>query len=307
MLLGLLATTRSSKKSQGAKAIDDAALRNAEARSAEWITHGRTYSEARFSPLTQINAANVKSLGVAWAFDTDTTRGLEASPIIVDGKLFTTGSWSVVFAIDARSGKQLWKWDPKVPGAYGQRACCDVVNRGVAVYKGKVYVGTLDGRLVALDAETGKLLWQVVTVDQKKPYTITAAPRVVKGKVIIGNGGAEFGVRGYVSAYNADSGKLVWRFYTVPGDPSKPFESPALERAAKTWTGEWWKIGGGGTVWDSLAYDPELDCYTSGPATARRGIARSEAPAAATIYISLQFLPFVRTPVNCVALPDDAW
>ena len=247
------------KKSQGAKAIDDAALRNAEARSAEWITHGRTYSEARFSPLTQINAANVKSLGVAWAFDTDTTRGLEASPIIVDGKLFTTGSWSVVFAIDARSGKQLWKWDPKVPGAYGQRACCDVVNRGVAVYKGKVYVGTLDGRLVALDAETGKLLWQVVTVDQKKPYTITAAPRVVKGKVIIGNGGAEFGVRGYVSAYNADSGKLVWRFYTVPGDPSKPFESPALERAAKTWTGEWWKIGGGGTVWDSLAYDSELD------------------------------------------------
>jgi quinohemoprotein ethanol dehydrogenase len=247
------------KKGQGAKAIDDAALRHADARSAEWITHGRTYSEARFSPLTQINAANVKSLGVAWVFDTDTTRGLEATPIIVDGKIFTTGSWSVVFAIDARTGKQLWKWDPKVPGAYGQRACCDVVNRGVAVYKGKVYVGTLDGRLAALDAETGKLLWQVLTVDQKKPYTITAAPRVVKGKVIIGNGGAEFGVRGYVSAYNADSGKLVWRFYTVPGDPSKPFESTALERAAKTWTGEWWKMGGGGTVWDSLAYDPELD------------------------------------------------
>ena len=195
------------KKSQGAKAIDDAALRNADARSAEWITHGRTYSEARFSPLTQINAANVKSLGVAWSFDTDTTRGLEATPIIVDGKMFTTGSWSVVFALDARTGKQLWKWDPKVPGTYGQRACCDVVNRGVAVYKGKVYVGTLDGRLAALDAETGKLLWQVVTVDQKKPYTITAAPRVVKGKVIIGNGGAEFGVRGYVSAYNAGFGQ----------------------------------------------------------------------------------------------------
>jgi quinohemoprotein ethanol dehydrogenase len=243
----------------GAKAIDDAALRDADSRKGEWITHGRTYSEARFSPLTLINAANVKSLGLAWAFDTDTTRGLEATPIVVDGKLFTTGSWSIVFAIDARTGKQLWKWDPKVPGSFGQRACCDVVNRGVAVYKGKVYVGTIDGRLAALDAETGKLQWQVVTVDQKQPYTITGAPRVVKGKVIIGNGGAEFGVRGYVSAYDAESGKLAWRFYTVPGDPSKPFESPALERAAKTWTGEWWKMGGGGTVWDSLAYDPELD------------------------------------------------
>jgi quinohemoprotein ethanol dehydrogenase len=249
------------KKSQGPtiKAIDDVALRNADARTGDWITHGRTYSEARFSPLTQIDAANVKSLGLAWSFDTDTTRGLEATPIVVDGKLYTTGSWSVVFAIDARTGGLLWKWDPDVQRSYGQRACCDVVNRGVAVYKGKVYVGTLDGRLVALNAETGKPLWQVLTVDPQRPYTITGAPRVVKGKVIIGNGGAEFGVRGYVSAYDAESGKLAWRFYTVPGDPSKPFESPALERASKTWTGEWWKIGGGGTVWDSLAYDPELD------------------------------------------------
>jgi len=256
-----LQSLEAQKKTQpsGAKGIDDTALRNADARKGDWITHGRTYSEARFSPLTQINASNVKSLGLAWAFDTDTSRGLEATPLIVDGKLFTTGSWSIVFAIDARTGKQLWKWDPKVPGAFGQRACCDVVNRGVAVYKGKVFVGTIDGRLAALDAETGKLLWQVVTVDQKQPYTITGAPRVVKGKVIIGNGGAEFGVRGYVSAYEPESGKLAWRFYTVPGDPTKPFESPALERAAKTWTGEWWKMGGGGTVWDSMAYDPELD------------------------------------------------
>jgi quinohemoprotein ethanol dehydrogenase len=241
------------------KAIDDIALRNADSRKGEWVTHGRTYAETRFSPLSQINAGNVKGLALEWIFDTDTTRGLEATPIVADGKLFTTGSWSIVFAIDARTGKELWKWDPKVPGSFGQRACCDVVNRGVAVYKGKVYVGTIDGRLAALDADSGKLLWQVVTVDQKQPYTITGAPRVVKGKVIIGYGGAEFGVRGYVSAYDAETGKLAWRFYTVPGDPSKPFESPALERAAKTWTGEWWKMGGGGTVWDSLAYDPELD------------------------------------------------
>ncbi len=246
----------------GAKAagkIDDAALRNVDSRRGDWITHGRDYAETRFSPLKQIGSTNVKDLGLVWSFDTQTNRGLEATPIIVDGVIYTTGSWSVVYALDAKTGRQLWKWDPQVPRRFGQKACCDVVNRGVAVYKGKVYVGVLDGRLAALDAETGKVVWSVVTVDQTKPYTITAAPRVVKGKVIIGNGGGEYGVRGYVSAYDAASGKLAWRFYTVPGDPSRPFESTALEKAAKTWKGEWWKVGGGGTVWDSLAYDPELD------------------------------------------------
>lgn len=242
-----------------AKGVSDKMLRDADAHAGVWLTHGRTYSEARFSPLKQIDAANVKELGLAWAFDTETTRGLEATPIVVGGSIYTTGSWSIVYAIDARTGKQLWRWDPQVPKSFGQRACCDVVNRGVAVYKGKVYVGVLDGRLAALDAGTGKLLWQMMTVDQGLPYTITGAPRIVKGKVIIGNGGAEFGVRGYVSAYDAETGKLVWRFYTVPGDPAKPQESPALEVAAKTWNGQWWKYGGGGTVWDSLAYDPELD------------------------------------------------
>jgi quinohemoprotein ethanol dehydrogenase len=179
---------------------------------------------------------------------------------VVDGVLYTTGSWSLVFAIDARTGKQIWKWDPKVPREYGQKACCDVVNRGVALYKGRVYVATLDGRLAALDAATGEPVWEVVTVDQTKPYTITAAPRIAAGKVIIGNGGAEFGVRGYVSAYDAETGRLVWRTYTVPGDPDKPFESKALQQAARTWkkSSEWLKIGAGGTVWDSMAYDPEL-------------------------------------------------
>jgi PQQ-dependent dehydrogenase (methanol/ethanol family) len=250
---------RQRRDGSAAKSIDTRALVSAEARATDWISHGRTYSEARFSPLGRINDANVKTLGLAWSFDAETTRGLEATPIAVAGTLYTTGAWSVVYAIDARTGRQLWKWDPQVSRAYGQRACCDVVNRGVAVYQGKIYVGVLDGRLAALDAATGRVLWQVVTVDQSQPYTITGAPRIVKGKVIIGNGGGEFGVRGYVSAYTADTGKLAWRFYTVPGDPSKPHESPALERAAKTWTGEWWKMGGGGTVWDSLAYDPELD------------------------------------------------
>jgi quinohemoprotein ethanol dehydrogenase len=239
--------------------IDDKALRQAEARAGDWITHGRTYSEARYSPLKQIDAGNVQKLGLAWAFDTQTNRGLEATPIVVDGVMYTTGSWSVVYALDAKTGQQLWKYDPEVARSYGARACCDVVNRGVAVYKGKIYVGALDGRLIALDAADGKVVWQIPTVDQNQPYTITGAPRVVKGKVIIGNGGGEYGVRGYVSAYDAETGKQAWRFYTVPGDPSKPFESPAMEKAAKTWTGEWWKMGGGGTVWDSLAYDPELD------------------------------------------------
>ena len=247
------------KPSKHGRDIDDAALRNADSRTDEWIAHGRNYSETRFSPLKKIDASNVKDLRLAWSFDTETTRGLEATPLIIDGVMYTTGSWSIVYAVDARTGKQLWRFDPQVPRQFGQKACCDVVNRGVAVYKGKVYVGTIDGRLVALDADSGKLLWQVVTVDQNRPYTITAAPRVIKGKVLIGNGGAELGVRGYLSAYDADTGKLAWRFYTVPGDPSKPFETPALERAAKTWKGEWWKIGGGGTVWDSLAFDPELD------------------------------------------------
>jgi quinohemoprotein ethanol dehydrogenase len=242
-----------------AKRIDDAALRNADARPGDWITHGRNYAETRFSPLKQISSTNVKDLGLAWSFETQTNRGLEATPIIVDEVMYTTGSWSVVFAIDAKTGRQLWKWDPQVSRSYGQKACCDVVNRGVAVYKEKVYVGTLDGRLAALHAGTGQVLWDVVTVDQTKPYTITGAPRIVKGKVIIGNGGGEYGVRGYVSAYDAETGKLAWRFYTVPGDPSKPFESPAMERASKTWKGEWWTVGGGGTVWDSLAYDPGLD------------------------------------------------
>ncbi len=244
----------------GVDAIDDARLRQADAEVANWLTHGRTYAEQRFSPLDRVNEGNVGQLGLAWSFDMGSTRGLEATPIVVDGRLFTTGTWSRVYALDARSGELLWKHDPEVPGETAGKACCDVVNRGVAVYQGRVFFGTLDGRLVALDADTGEKIWEKVTVDQSRPYTITGAPRVVKGKVIIGNGGAELGVRGYVSAYDAKTGDLVWRFYTVPGNPSKPFEHPELEKAAATWSGaKWWEVGGGGTVWDSLAYDPELD------------------------------------------------
>ncbi len=225
-----------------------------------WLVHGRTYDEQRYSPLTQINADNIASLGLTWFYDFPTKRGIEATPIVVDGVMYVTSSWSRVFALDATTGDLLWEYDPKVPPDWAVHLCCDAVNRGVAVWQGRVYVGTLDGRLIALDARDGQVAWSVQTTPTDKPYSITGAPRIVKGKVIIGNGGAEFGVRGFVSAYDAKTGEMLWRFYTVPGNPDEPFESPALEMAAKTWKGgEWWKVGGGGTVWDSMTYDPELD------------------------------------------------
>jgi len=239
--------------------VDAARVIHADNEPGNWMTHGRTYSEQRFSPLNQINDQDVSRLGLAWSLDLDTHRGQEATPIVVDGVMYFSTAWSKVIAVRAATGEKLWSYDPKVSQEWAINACCDVVNRGVAAWQGKIFVGTLDGRLIALDAVSGKVVWETLTIDRKYRYTITAAPRVVKGRVIIGNGGAEMGVRGYVSAYDADSGKLQWRFYTVPGDPAQPFESSALEKAAKTWTGSWWKLGGGGTVWESVAYDPELD------------------------------------------------
>jgi quinohemoprotein ethanol dehydrogenase len=239
--------------------VTDAQLVNANSEPQNWLTYGRTYNEQRYSPLKDINDKNANRLGLAWYLDLDTDRGQEATPLVVNGVMYFSTAWSKVFAVNAASGARIWSYDPKVPAAWDVNACCDAVNRGVAVWQGKIYVGTLDGRLIALDAATGKPLWQQLTIDPRWRYSITGAPRIVKGKVIIGNGGSEFGVRGYVSAYDAATGKLVWRFYTVPGDPSKSFEQPILAQAAKTWSGDWWKNGGGGTVWDAIVYDPELD------------------------------------------------
>ncbi len=239
--------------------VDDGALRAADADSANWITYGRTYSEQRFSPLRQVDEQTVSKLGLAWSYDLGTLRGLEATPLVQDGVLYSTSAWSLVYAFDARTGRLLWQYDPSVPKDHGKFVCCDVVNRGVALYKGRVYVGTLDGRLIALDAKTGAVTWEVQTTPKDGPYAITGAPRIVKGRVLIGNAGSEYAVRGYLSAYDADTGNLVWRTYTVPGDPSKPFESEALHRAAATWSGEWWKAGGGGSPWDPIVYDPDLD------------------------------------------------
>jgi quinohemoprotein ethanol dehydrogenase len=243
----------------GPAAVNGSRLLAADVEPGQWMSHGRTYNEQRFSPLDQINTGTVGKLGLAWFADLDSRRGQEATPLVADGVLYVSTAWSKVKAFDATTGKPLWTYDPEVPGEWAVNACCDVVNRGVALWQGKVFVGSLDGRLIALDAATGRELWDVNTIDRTKPYTITGAPRVVKGKVLIGNGGAEFGVRGYVTAYDAESGKLAWRFYTIPGDPAKGFENPILEKAAATWSGEWWALGGGGTVWDSMAYDPDLD------------------------------------------------
>jgi quinohemoprotein ethanol dehydrogenase len=226
---------------------------------ADWTTYGRTNDEQRFSPLNQINEQNIGQLGLLWDRELGTTRGLEATPLVSNGVIYTTGEWSVAYALDVKSGEILWTFDPKVPRARARTICCDAVNRGVALYNGKVYLGTLDGRLIALDAETGKPVWDVVTIDQSKPYAITGAPRIAKGKVLIGNAGSESGVRGFISAYDAETGKLLWRTFTVPGDPARGFESKALESAAETWHGEWWVAGGGGTPWDSIVYDEGLD------------------------------------------------
>ena len=239
--------------------VNAARLDNAERDSGNWLSYGRTYSEQRYSPLARISDSNAKQLGLAWYADLDTDRGQESTPLVIDGVLYVSTAWSMVKAYDAKTGKPLWSYDPQVPRELGVNGCCDVVSRGIAAWNGKIYVATFDGRLIAVDAKTGKDVWSVVTVDRTKPYTITGAPRVFKGKVVIGNSGAEYGVRGYISAYDAETGKMVWRFYTVPGNPAEPFESKAMEMAAKTWAGEWWKEGGGGTVWDAISYDPELN------------------------------------------------
>ncbi|MFK7897026.1 MAG: PQQ-dependent dehydrogenase, methanol/ethanol family [Myxococcota bacterium] len=235
----------------------------------EWALHGLTSDEARFSPLDEINRQTVKDLSLAWSYATGTHRGLEATPLMVDGVLYATASWSIVFALDARTGKELWRFDPEVPRWKGRHACCDVVNRGVAEKDGRIYVGTIDGRLIALDGKTGKPMWSVKTADPGKPYTITGAPRIVKDLVLIGNGGADLGVRGYFSAYSATTGELAWRFYTVPASKAGPHEHPELEQAAATWSADsLWETGLGGTAWDSMVYDPELDLLYVGTGNA---------------------------------------
>jgi len=187
-------------------AVQDKQISTIEDNSGDWLTYGRNYGEERYSPLGQITKENVGQLGLVWSLNLGTKRGIEATPFVVDGIMFLSGPWSVVYAINTRNGKLLWTYDPQVPKEFGEKACCDVVNRGVAMYKGNIFVGTLDGRLVSINASTGKKKWEVLSVSHDRSYTITGAPRVMDGKVLIGNSGAEYGVRGYVTAYDAMTG-----------------------------------------------------------------------------------------------------
>jgi quinohemoprotein ethanol dehydrogenase len=253
---------------QQVKKIDDKALKDAP-KGTEWLSYGMGHSEQRYSTMTQINPQNIAKLALAWSYEVGPGGDAQkTNPLFSNGILYGVTNWSIVFAVDAKTGKEIWRYDPQVDSAMkqtpGARLCCGINSRGIALYEGKVLVPVIDGRMQALDAATGKLLWSSWAIPEPKPgdvvssYSITMAPRVAKGKVFIGNAGGEFPpFRGYVSAFDVNNGKELWKFYITPGDPSKPFESKAMEAAAKTWAGEWWKQGGGGSMWDGMAYDPD--------------------------------------------------
>ncbi|HLI82403.1 MAG TPA: PQQ-dependent dehydrogenase, methanol/ethanol family [Bryobacteraceae bacterium] len=246
---------------QQPRRIDDAALKNAGKSGEDWITYGSSLQETRYSPLNQINASNVNRLGLAWMYEVGPGGGgQEATPLVVNGTLYSITNWSVVFALDVRTGKERWRWDPEVNRAAVQpKICCGIVNRGLALYQNLVIAPVIDGRLEAIDADSGKVVWEARVAYPQDNYTITMAPRIAKGKVIIGVSGGEYPVRGFFAAFDAATGRQAWKFYTVPGDPSKPFENSAMRKASATWDPEAWKLGGGGSVWDGLAYDPDAD------------------------------------------------
>jgi quinohemoprotein ethanol dehydrogenase len=257
--------TATGKTAAGPAQVDGARLRAADSQAnvGNWMSYGRTWDEQRFSPLAKIDAGNVANLGLAWYDDHDTLRGMQATPIVVDGVLYNASIFNVITAYDAKTGAKLWTYDPKVSREWARLACCGPSTRGISAWQGKLYIGALDGRLIAIDAKDGRELWTVKTFENDQPYSITGPTRVFDGKVVIGNGGADYGVRGFVAAYDAETGRKLWKFYTVPGNPALGPDGEAsdsvMAMAAKTWNGEWWKLGGGGTAWDSIVYDHEAN------------------------------------------------
>ena len=249
-----------------ARTIDDAAIADAN-NTAEWLTYGRNHNEQRFAPLDQINSENVAQLKLDWHLDVPDAVGLVSTPLVADGVMYFVGSRNIARAVDAVTGELLWTYDPQVTqhAAHRMRIAFVHGSRGMALWGDKVYFATVDGRLIALEAATGREVWTATTIDPSKAMYITGAPKAFRGKVLIGNGGTEVGpARGYVTAYDAETGKQAWRFYIVPGNPADGFENAAMEMAAKTWTGEWWNVGGGGNSWHGLTYDPEFNAVYIG-------------------------------------------
>ena len=246
--------------SQPATEINDLTMAD-ESQGENWLAFGRTYSEQRFSPLVQINAANVAQLTPDWFIDLPNSRSLVSTPLVADGVMYFISSMNIVRAVDAASGDELWRYDPRVAEHAARRMRAGWDNsRGIGLWQDKLFVATWDGRLIAVDRHSGAELWSEQTIDPDLAMYITGAPKVFKGKVLIGNGGTEHGpTRGYVTAYDADTGELIWRFYLVPGNPADGFENEAMAMAAQTWTGEWWRHGGGGTAWHGFTYDAEFD------------------------------------------------
>ena len=259
VLVVLLPLTSCADTGPADRWVDDVALAD-EVQGADWRAYGRTHSEQRFSPLGQIDETNVGELSVDWFMELPADKGLVSTPLVVDGTLYFIGSMNVVRAVDAATGDLEWEFDPQVGNNTRRMRAGWDHNRGLAFWGDKVYAATWDGRLNAIDAATGELVWSTMTVDPEDALYITGAPKAFKGKVLIGNGGTENGpARGYVTAYDAETGEQAWRFFIVPGDPADGFEDDAMRMAAETWTGEWWRNGGGGNAWHAFTYDAELD------------------------------------------------
>jgi quinohemoprotein ethanol dehydrogenase len=259
--------------SRAAGDVDEARLKAADSEPQDWFTLGRDSNQTYFSPLSTLNEGNVARLGFAWAYDLGTSRGQEATPIVVDGVMYTSGTWGFVYAVNAATGKEVWRFDPQADPRAARNPCCDLINRGVAVWKGKVFVASVDGVLHALDAKTGKQLWSTPTItDHTVSYSSTGAVYIAGDVAVIGNSGSDMdrgAVRGYVSGYDVDTGSFKWRFYTVPGAPGQPFENPELAIAEKTWSPHRDPMyKGGGTVWDGFAYDAALKLLYFGTANA---------------------------------------